>query len=119
MIRSTLAAAVILVFATSAWCQQAQLELLVVANSADDAQAIKDAKAFCADHANSKIIAKCQKDGAPPPAPDVKYEITTFDDAKSVVTYRWIELGNHELQHLDLEPVAKLSPFSVIWHRTS
>jgi hypothetical protein len=83
--------------------EKTRLQFLMLANSKDDAKVIKDAKGFCADPANEEAIAKCQMDGVPPSAPTVKYEIVTYKGAKSVVTYRWVQLGQAEMHQLNLD----------------
>jgi len=45
------------------------LELVILANSTDDKEAIEDARRYFEDAANKAEIEKCQKDGLPPPAP--------------------------------------------------
>ena len=83
----------------------------MLANSTDDARAIADVVKFFADEKNLPEIAGRQKDGLPPPLPRtsdgktaIKYEIKLDKNSKSVVTYRWVEIGPKALWHLNLDP---------------
>ena len=89
------------------------LELLILANRHDEKQAIEDATRLIANPANQAELEKCQKDGVPPPAPRdeagklKKYQLTLFRDAKSVVGYRWVELGPKALRDFNLDNEAE------------
>src|SRR5262245_49050566 len=77
------------------------LEFRMLANEADDAKAIADAKALFADVAVQQELEKLQRDGAPPPSVRTqekqpkKYTIQ-LTESRSIVTYSWIELGPQE-----------------------
>jgi hypothetical protein len=90
------------------------LELVMLANSVDDTKAIEDAKKYFEDPANRAEIEHCQKEGLPPSAPRkatskvlAKYPLKLAKDNKSLVTYRWVEIGPNELHFLNLDNAAE------------
>src|SRR5262245_28101567 len=91
------------------------LEFRILANEADDAKAIAEAKAMLADAAVQEELKKLQHDGALPPGlrtqekQPKKYTIQ-LTEARSVVTYSWIELGPQERRMLNLDNAAKDDP---------
>jgi hypothetical protein len=110
MVRLTIALAfsLLLLTRTSTFAQEKSgLELMILANSVDDKDAIENARKYFHDEANKADIEKCQKDGVPPAAPREKYSLVLFRGARSVVRYRWVELGPHELRALNLDNSAE------------
>jgi preprotein translocase subunit SecD len=90
------------------------LELVMLANAVDDKEAIEDAKKYFEDPVNRAEIEYCQKEGLPPSAPRqagskvlAKYPLNLANGNKSLVTYRWVEIGTNELLFLDLDNAAE------------
>jgi SecD/SecF fusion protein len=104
------------------------LEFRILANSVDDAEAIKDAAQMLntAD-SNPQLKAELdddQNNGLPPPAPrnagtkePKRYYIKLHGDteAKTIVTYSWVELGPQERQQLGLHNAALTETRGLAW----
>ena len=89
------------------------LEFLMLANSLDDKKAEEKAKEQIADPANQADLEERQKEGLPPPGPrnaDKSPEVFAINlphGNKSLVTYRWVELGPQERKSLNLDNAAE------------
>jgi hypothetical protein len=88
------------------------LEFLMLANSTDDKAAIDHAKAILNsdDPEMKKQLKELHEKGEPPPMlrlPGEKeatlFSINLTKGEKSLVTYRWVELGPHERRSLNLD----------------
>lgn len=101
------------------------LEFGILANAEDDKKAEADAIKYFEDPANKDELEKLQKDGLPPPGPRVansktleKYDLNLPRGNKSLVTYRWVELGPQERRQLNLDNAAATDPArSVVWNQ--
>jgi SecD/SecF fusion protein len=98
------------------------LEFRILANSTDDAAAIKDNADLINSAATNPIIKtaleELQTKGLPPPTareagldgPPKEYTVKLPRNAESKVTYSWVELGPQERKSLNLDNAAKNEP---------
>lgn len=90
---------------------QGHLEFLILANENDDSEAIAHAKAVMNSNDDvRKQLDAAQEAGSPPPplreigANDLKvFTVKLPKGQQSIVTYRWVALGPHELRALNLD----------------
>ncbi len=96
------------------------LEFSVVANSVDDKAAVEDARKLINSGGPEikKASEEAQVAGLPPPAPrngglagePKVYDIVMNQNAKSRVSYRWVELSERQMRGLNLDHAAKDDP---------
>ncbi len=100
--------------------KKGSLEICVLANADDDKEAIDDAIKSI-NHAALKTtreLEESQLEGRPPPGPRTgelaielkRYDLALAKGAACRVTYRWVELGPHELRQLNLDEDSKADP---------
>lgn len=95
------------------------LEFRVLANSEDDKDGEKDAKALLNSDlaAVQERIKKAQETGMPPPAPEGQYTLKLPNNQISIVKYEWVELGPQERKSLNLDNASKNDPDPRVSHR--
>ncbi len=96
------------------------LEFRILANSTDDVEAIREAKALISKQENRDKLIERQVKGLPPPGPVTdptnlfskpkRFKIRLARGAESTVTYSWVELGKQERQQLGLNNNAENEP---------
>ncbi len=94
------------------------LEFRILANSEDDKEGIKAARAIIntENPAVQDQIKKAQEIGIAPPAPDEQFTINLPNNQKSIVKYEWVELGPQERKSLHLDNASKNDPDPRISH---
>jgi SecD/SecF fusion protein len=103
--------------------QVGNLEFRILANSADDKEAIKDAQDYINDKMKNRLTEEYGNRGLPPPVPPEgntnrpKIYTITLKGGASRVQYAWVELDKEERRQLGLDNESEKTPrgFSS-WH---
>ncbi|MEZ6141009.1 MAG: protein translocase subunit SecD [Zavarzinella sp.] len=80
------------------------LEFRILANTTDDAEAIREIEEFLADEANADLLKDRAKAGLPPPLPQRSPENANLV-LNEPVRYEWVELGQHVRMDMGLSEV--------------
>ena len=86
--------------------QAGSLEFRILANTHDDAEAIRVAQEYLADPAHQAELDRLAREGEPPPPPPPP-DGQSFRASKGDYTYSWVELGSQERHALNLDNAAE------------